>query len=55
MMIKSTRDTGLDNPFDLDAEITTAAATAAPQITSKFICTPGCTSPGGGSFCSWCC
>lgn len=54
-----TLDTGLaagaDRTYDLDAEITLSATNATPMITSKFICTPGCTSPGGGSFCSYCC
>lgn len=45
---------GAENAYDLDAEITMAASNA-PMITSRFICTPGCTSPGGGSFCSYCC
>lgn len=41
--------------FDLDAEISVAVMSTEPAITSASICTPGCTSPGTGSFCSFCC
>lgn len=41
--------------FDLDLAVATNEVAAGPTITSWFVCTPGCTSPGGGSFCSWCC
>lgn len=49
-------DTILDtDAFDLDLEVSTQEMTVSPAITSHFFCTPGCTSPGGGSFCSYCC
>lgn len=41
--------------FDLDAEISVAVMSTEPAITSASICTPGCTSLGTGSFCSFCC
>lgn len=53
-MLTSAPVQGSTNAYDLDAEITLAAG-STPMITSRFICTPGCTSPGGGSFCSYCC
>ncbi len=42
-----------DFEFSVDTEIVDKDAT--PDIQSIILCTPGCTSPGGGSFCSWCC
>jgi gallidermin/nisin family lantibiotic len=48
--------TGTDeNNFDLDVDVAVQTVAASTAITSKFVCTPGCTSPGGGSFCSYCC
>lgn len=44
-----------DLSFDLDIVIDTKAQSNSAAITSRFFCTPGCTSPGGGSFCSYCC
>lgn len=41
--------------FDLDLEINVEKMDVHPAVTSKFLCTPGCTSPGGGSMCSFCC
>lgn len=41
--------------LDLDLEIGTETLTAGPALTSWSVCTPGCTSPGGGSACSYCC
>lgn len=41
--------------FDLDTEVTVQDVSATPTITSWSLCTPGCTSPNGGSFCSFCC
>jgi gallidermin/nisin family lantibiotic len=41
--------------LDLDIEVGTEEAAAGPMVTSWSICTPGCTSPGGGSACSYCC
>jgi len=41
--------------FDLDLEVNLETMSTDPAITSHIICTPGCTSPGGGSFCSFCC
>jgi gallidermin/nisin family lantibiotic len=45
------------DPFDLDVKVfgEPMSPVAGPAITSRFLCTPGCTSPGGGSFCSYCC
>lgn len=45
----------VEDPFDLDVEVSTQEVSFSSTITSKFLCTGGCTSPGGGSFCSWCC
>lgn len=48
--------TGADeNDFDLDVDVAVQTVAASTAITSRFVCTPGCTSPGGGSFCSYCC
>lgn len=44
-----------DLSFDLDITIDTKPQAQKEYIRSWFICTPGCTSPGGGSFCSFCC
>lgn len=44
-----------DDLFDLDAEVTVQTSAVTPTITSVSLCTPGCTSPNGGSFCSFCC
>lgn len=45
---------GLD--FDIEFAVMTQEMDAAtPAWKSKWLCTPGCTSPGGGSFCSYCC
>ncbi|MFW5417289.1 gallidermin family lantibiotic [Nocardiopsis sp. CNT-189] len=41
--------------FDLDLEVSVEATSVSPAVSSNFLCTPGCTSPGGGSFCSYCC
>lgn len=41
--------------FDLDLEVSLVKMDVHPAVTSKFLCTPGCTSPGGGSMCSFCC
>lgn len=42
--------------LDLDVDIDTMPAdTAFPQFRSISLCTSGCTSQGGGSFCSYCC
>jgi gallidermin/nisin family lantibiotic len=41
--------------FDLDLEVKVEDVMASPAVTSWSICTPGCTSPGGGSNCSFCC
>ena len=35
--------------FDLDTRVEEAGETLRPQITSKFLCTPGC--PTGGIAC----
>ena len=35
--------------FDLDTRVEEAGETVRPQITSKFLCTPGC--PTGGIAC----
>ncbi len=55
--LASTVDLDVDDAdlFDLDAEITVGQITAGPAITSWSVCTPGCTSPNGGSGCSYCC
>lgn len=44
-----------DGLFDLDMEIGVETVSASPAITSISLCTPGCTSAGGGSMCSFCC
>lgn len=41
--------------FDLDLEIGVEQSVAGPAVTSISVCTPGCTSEGGGSGCSYCC
>jgi len=41
--------------FDLDIEVGIETVAASPAITSWSLCTPGCTSAGGGSNCSFCC
>jgi len=41
--------------FDLDLEVSVAPMAATPALTSISLCTPGCTSAGGGSNCSFCC
>ena len=41
--------------FDLDLEVSVEKMSANPMWTSHSLCTPGCTSPGGGSHCSFCC
>jgi gallidermin/nisin family lantibiotic len=41
--------------FDLDLEVSLVKMDVHPAITSISLCTPGCTSPGGGSNCSFCC
>lgn len=45
---------GLDL-FDLDLEMGVETVAASPAVTSISLCTPGCTSAGGGSNCSFCC
>ncbi|GAA2978702.1 gallidermin/nisin family lantibiotic [Actinokineospora diospyrosa] len=41
--------------FDLDLEVSVEQMSLTPAITSISLCTPGCTSAGGGSNCSFCC
>lgn len=41
--------------FDIDVDVKVEQIPASTMITSVVVCTPGCTSPGGGSFCSYCC
>jgi gallidermin/nisin family lantibiotic len=41
--------------FDLDLEVGVEKMGVTPAVTSISLCTPGCTSPGGGSNCSFCC
>jgi gallidermin/nisin family lantibiotic len=41
--------------FDLDLEVSVEKMNVNPMWTSHSLCTPGCTSPGGGSNCSFCC
>ncbi|SDC53842.1 gallidermin/nisin family lantibiotic [Actinokineospora iranica] len=41
--------------FDLDLEVGVDTMSVDPAVTSVSLCTPGCTSPGGGSNCSFCC
>ncbi|QXJ22484.1 hypothetical protein AGRA3207_003488 [Actinomadura graeca] len=48
-------DMDFDADFDLDIDSSVITVTTGPSVTSHAVCTPGCTSPGGGSFCSWCC
>ncbi|HEY2764650.1 MAG TPA: gallidermin/nisin family lantibiotic [Pseudonocardiaceae bacterium] len=43
------------NLFDLDLQVGFEATAASPAFTSWSYCTPGCTSDGGGSGCSFCC
>lgn len=39
--------------FDLDVQVKKTKSDAEPQITSKFLCTPGCANTG--TFNSYCC
>jgi len=51
-------NSGLDQDLellDIDLEIGVETVAATPAITSISLCTPGCTSAGGGSNCSFCC
>ena len=48
-------DIAVDDLFDLDVDVNIEMTTASPMITSVSLCTPGCTSEGGGSQCSFCC
>ncbi len=41
--------------FDLDLDVEISELMSSPAITSVSLCTPGCTSAGGGSNCSFCC
>jgi gallidermin/nisin family lantibiotic len=41
------------DPFDLDVQVSKGGSGVDPQITSKFLCTPGCGNTG--SFNSFCC
>lgn len=45
----------LDIALDMDFDVKPNSSDVGPQITSISLCTAGCTSPGGGSQCSWCC
>jgi len=45
----------LDIDLEIDIDAMPTDSDSAPQITSWSFCTGGCTSRGGGSFCSWCC
>jgi Gallidermin len=45
----------LDGLFDLDLSVSTEDIVNTTEFRSWSLCTPGCTSPGGGSNCSWCC
>ncbi|MEV7652236.1 gallidermin/nisin family lantibiotic [Kocuria marina] len=45
----------MDIDLEIDIDAMPTDADAQPMITSISLCTPGCTSPGGGSQCSWCC
>jgi len=48
--------TGVDeDEFDLDVDARSFRVAASTAVTSVFVCIPGCTSQGGGSFCSYCC
>jgi len=44
-----------DDLFDLDVQVYEGKMPASPAWTSISLCTPGCTSAGGGSNCSFCC
>ncbi|MFI5493480.1 gallidermin/nisin family lantibiotic [Actinoplanes sp. NPDC051859] len=48
-------DVTVDDLFDLDVDVNIEMTTASPMVTSWSLCTPGCTSEGGGSQCSFCC
>ncbi|MFD7643991.1 gallidermin/nisin family lantibiotic [Kitasatospora sp. NPDC059795] len=48
-------DQGIKDFFELDAQIEVETEIAGPNVTSLSLCTPGCTSPNGGSACSYCC
>lgn len=46
----------VDDEFDLDIDsVVTLDIEDSTMITSVSLCTPGCTSPGTGSGCSYCC
>lgn len=45
----------MDIDLEIDIDAMPTDADAQPMITSISLCTAGCTSPGGGSQCSWCC
>jgi gallidermin/nisin family lantibiotic len=49
------RSAETDDLLDLDLSIGVEEISAGPAVTSWWLCTPGCTSPGGGSNCSFCC
>ncbi|ETK34053.1 gallidermin/nisin family lantibiotic [Microbispora sp. ATCC PTA-5024] len=53
--ILETRTSETEDLLDLDLSIGVEEITAGPAVTSWSLCTPGCTSPGGGSNCSFCC
>jgi Gallidermin len=41
--------------FDLDLVVSTEETADSSDFRSWILCTAGCTSPGGGSNCSYCC
>ena len=45
----------LDIDLEIDIDAMPTDSDSAPEIRSWSFCTGGCTSRGGGSFCSWCC
>lgn len=45
----------LDIDLEIDIDAMPTDSDSAPEIRSWILCTGGCTSRGGGSFCSWCC
>jgi len=45
----------LDIDLEIDIDAMPTDSDSAPEIWSWILCTGGCTSRGGGSFCSWCC
>lgn len=45
----------VDINLDVDVDDIPMEMIDQVRLTSISLCTPGCTSPGGGSGCSWCC